>query len=528
MPKAYSYLRFSTPDQSQGDSFRRQSTAAQSYASRKGLDLDDKLTFQDLGVSAFRGKNLEDGQLGAFLTAVQVGKVEPGSYLLVESLDRLSRQAAWIALGSLTSILAHGITLVTLNDEKVYSQATMTAQPMDLMYAIMGFIRANDESAHKSFRLKDVWSQKRLKAAARKPMTAIVPNWIWLDKATGTFQEIPEKVEVIRRIFRDYLSGMGVAGIVKALNRDGVPVFSRTSRNGIQAKQWHVSYIRRTLENPAVIGTYTVHTTEHEGKKKVRRKAGDPIPNYFPAIIDEDTFQRAQAIRLDTPSALRGRNANREDVKNLFGGVVRCGLCSSTMNYISKGRNKKRRYSYLVCAKARHGAGCKYRMIPYEDVEGAFLQHGPAYLANAPTGEEHDGLDAEIQQVNTSLEVFDDELSALAEAYARTKLQTLLEQIRKMEESKREVEAKRDDLYRRAGALADPFIMKRIDELSDVIQAEPLDRRRANVLMRMVFSTITVHPLGGNMVLTYKHGGVGPLGDSLLWGWPRTEEEAAG
>lgn len=525
MPKAYSYLRFSTPDQSLGDSFRRQSTAAQSYASRKGLELDDKLTFQDLGVSAFRGKNLEDGQLGAFLTAVQVGKVEAGSYLLVESLDRLSRQAAWIALGSLTSILAHGITLVTLNDEKVYSQATMTAQPMDLMYAIMGFIRANDESAHKSFRLKDVWSQKRLKAAERKPMTAIVPNWLRLDKATGTFQEIPEKVEVIRRIFRDYLSGMGAGGIVKALNRDNIPVFARTSRNGIPAKQWHVSYIRRLLENPAVIGTYSVYTTEHEGKKKVRRQAGDPILNYFPAIIDEDTFQRAQAIRLDTPSPLRGRNANREDVKNLFGGVVRCGLCSGTMHYTSKGQNKKRRYSYLVCAKARYGAGCTYTMVPYEDVESAFLQNGPAYLANAPTGEEHDGLDAEIQQINTSLDVFADELSALAEAYARTKLQTLLEEIRKLEEGKREVEADRDDLYKRAGALADPFITKRIDELIDVLQAEPLDRRKGNALMRMVFSSITIQPFDKDLILAYKHGGTGPLGDKITWGWPTMDGE---
>jgi DNA invertase Pin-like site-specific DNA recombinase len=63
MPKAYSYLRFSTPEQMKGDSFRRQSTKAQEYASTHGLDLDDTLTFQDLGVSAFRGKNAEAGQL---------------------------------------------------------------------------------------------------------------------------------------------------------------------------------------------------------------------------------------------------------------------------------------------------------------------------------------------------------------------------------------------------------------------------------------------------------------------------------
>src|SRR5919202_870899 len=97
-PKAFSYLRFSTPEQMKGDSFRRQAVLAQEYASRHGLDLDTDLTFRDLGVSAFRGKNAETGRLGDFLQAVADGLVPPGSFLLVESLDRISRQAARKAL----------------------------------------------------------------------------------------------------------------------------------------------------------------------------------------------------------------------------------------------------------------------------------------------------------------------------------------------------------------------------------------------------------------------------------------------
>lgn len=526
MPKAYSYLRFSTPEQMKGDSFRRQTEAAQKYARDHGLDLDDKLTFHDLGISAYRGSNMEDGQLGAFVTAVQLGKVEPGSYLLVESLDRISRQAPYLAMGPLTTILGLGITLVTLNDAKLYSHATMTAQPFDLMYAIMGFIRANEESAHKSMRLKSVWTQKRIRAAEKKPMTANVPTWLRFDKAAGTFHEVPECGEVVRRIFRDYLAGRGVVGVVKDLNRDGVPVFSREGR-GRQGKQWHVSYIRRILENPAVIGTYTVHTLEHEGRKKTRRKAGAPIPNYFPAIIDEDTFQRAQAIRLDTPAPLRGRNANRE-VKNIFGGVVQCGRCGSIMNYVSKGQHKGRKYAYLVCSKARYGAGCKYTLVPYETIERVFLQYGPGLLGQAPTGEKHTGLDEEIRGIDYALGELVDQLSALAEAYSRERLPTLLEKMREMEETRKKWEAQRDDLYKRAGMLADPHIQKRIAELSEVIEAEQLDRRRANALVRMVFSTVTVHPEGGTMDFAYKHGGTGPTGDSLKWGnWGFTPEVEA-
>jgi len=57
MPTAYSYLRMSRPDQLKGDSARRQTQASREYCARTGLQYDETLTFDDLGVSAFRGKH---------------------------------------------------------------------------------------------------------------------------------------------------------------------------------------------------------------------------------------------------------------------------------------------------------------------------------------------------------------------------------------------------------------------------------------------------------------------------------------
>lgn len=48
---------------------------AREYADRNGLDLDDKLTFRDLGVSAFRGKNAEAGSLDPSRPLVSVCSV---------------------------------------------------------------------------------------------------------------------------------------------------------------------------------------------------------------------------------------------------------------------------------------------------------------------------------------------------------------------------------------------------------------------------------------------------------------------
>ena len=64
-PIAYSYVRFSTPEQAKGRSYERQIEAAAAYAKEHGLTLAD-YTFEDLGVSAFRGKNAQTGALVPF------------------------------------------------------------------------------------------------------------------------------------------------------------------------------------------------------------------------------------------------------------------------------------------------------------------------------------------------------------------------------------------------------------------------------------------------------------------------------
>ncbi len=53
MPKCYSYIRFSRPEQMRGASLRRQMEAADKWAAEHGMVIDESLT--DLGLSAFRG-----------------------------------------------------------------------------------------------------------------------------------------------------------------------------------------------------------------------------------------------------------------------------------------------------------------------------------------------------------------------------------------------------------------------------------------------------------------------------------------
>ena len=61
-PIAYSYARFSTPEQERGDSERRQIEDTRKYAEEHGYMLDESIGV-DRGKSAFTGKNISDGAL---------------------------------------------------------------------------------------------------------------------------------------------------------------------------------------------------------------------------------------------------------------------------------------------------------------------------------------------------------------------------------------------------------------------------------------------------------------------------------
>ncbi|MFN3523140.1 MAG: recombinase family protein [Phenylobacterium sp.] len=120
MAIAYSYARFSSRAQAEGDTLRRQLSAAFAYADENGLTLDT--TLQDHGVSAYTGANRAKGALKSFIDRVESGEIERGSYLLIDSMDRLSRQDVTQATHQLLGIALAGITVVTLNDGRKFDR----------------------------------------------------------------------------------------------------------------------------------------------------------------------------------------------------------------------------------------------------------------------------------------------------------------------------------------------------------------------------------------------------------------------
>jgi DNA invertase Pin-like site-specific DNA recombinase len=394
-PKAYSYIRFSTPEQISGDSLRRQTQAAAEYAAVHNLELVQGC-YDDLGISAYHGANAETGMLSKFIDAVRDKTIPRGSYLLIESMDRLSRAKPRRALRLLENICDEGITVVTLSDGKIYTEETLDDDPMAYMWAFMTAIRANEESAVKSRRMKAAWATKRT-AVAEKVLTARIPCWLKLAgiRPDRRFEIIEERAAVVRRIYEMSLQGIGQNRIAEILNQEAVPPFDR-------ARRWHASYMMRLLRSESVIGTYLTRVVEPIETNQKNVVPIGRIDGYYPAIVEFSTFDDVQTMRATKTES--GTYVVRATSRNILAGLGRCIICGSTTALVTK----HRKYRYIVCSRALTGKTCDYVSVSHALVETALLKDGqhwrpklesksPEQMGNVDCGSSHDAATSAIE-----------------------------------------------------------------------------------------------------------------------------------
>lgn len=364
-PKAYSYIRMSTDVQLQGDSLRRQLAASQRYAADHDLELVSPI--EDIGVSGYRGSNREFGNLARFLEQIDGGLVERGSYLIVESLDRLSRQNVLQAFSLLGQIIGKGIKVVTLMDGQTYDEVSFTENQGQIFLALGSMLRAHEESRVKSKRVAEAWVQKR-KEAGSKVLTRVVPSWLEASEDRTRVRIRPERQLLVKEIFELARDGYGAYSIARRFNKRNEPTWTP------RATLWHESYVKKILENRAVLGEYQPGAVSYEGGSKPRRiPVGEPIVGYFPAAIDEELFLAAHAAINARRTGGRGRKGLA--YSNLFTGIAKCGHCGYPMRVMHKGGSiYTKEGQYLRCSSSRSQAGCSSPAWKYIDFEQSFVR----------------------------------------------------------------------------------------------------------------------------------------------------------
>lgn len=378
MPKqiAISYIRFSTIEQLEGTSTKRQRQDCAAHAEKKGWAIEDVRI--DEGKSAFTGKNREVGSaLRQFEDEVLTGQ-HFGKVLLVERLDRISRQGHEETGAFIRSLGDLGVSVATVDGDEFYE----AGKKLDLMQVIKMLLKAesaHEESVAKSNRLKRRYEIRYLEAqVSGKALTKNCPPWLKVT-VSRTFVVIAERAALVVRIFELADAGHGALTIARILNKDGVPTWDRFKNR--RPKTWDRSFIRKLLANRAVTGEYQPHRLM-DGK---RAPFGEPFQHY-PVIVDAALFER---VRANAPEREKTKGGGKSPtVANLVSGLARCGECMGKMKYLksrSEGavyRTKpagnltrlKHESARLACASAYNHGQCTNRTgVTYYGFERALL-----------------------------------------------------------------------------------------------------------------------------------------------------------
>jgi Site-specific recombinases, DNA invertase Pin homologs len=362
-PIAAIYVRVSTTKASQKDSPEHQEGICREKARIMGLETPDDLIYEDRdsGTSIVERQAirqlLEDAKAGRFQA------------VLFASLSRFSRDL--VDSMALKRMLVDALKIRLISIDENYDSGVDQDE-----FKFQIFSAVNQKQSE----MISLSSRRGIRQSALKGnFTGSIPPYGYRKAVIdGRKTLVPDEAEsaVVREIFRLYTANrLGDKAIAIVLNERGIP----SPKGGA----WGVTTIQRILQNEAYTGvnvfgkyeTVKVHslTDLHDRRKKlVQRDKSEwersVIGRTHEPIIDQEMFRAAQEIRLQRGGGRRGGVRNR---KNVFAGLIFCGLCGASMVSL-----KSKEYRYLVCSRRRRqgDAGCRneYR-LPYEPFRDALL-----------------------------------------------------------------------------------------------------------------------------------------------------------
>ncbi len=192
-----------------------------------------------------------------------------------------------------------------------------------------------------------------------------------------TLEPIPQEAEIVQRVFQMFLNGEGTKMISNALNDMHIP-----TRHG---DLWTYSTISQMITNPIYMGkirrgwSKQIKSVEN-GMVKKRIKRQKNMDNYtvydglHPALISEETFQRAQQIRLTRQPTAKVKA--EFELQNAFAGLIFCAKCGKRIGRTTMSERQQHR----VRLRCVNGRNCHNVSADYDVVEKEIIHALTAWL----------------------------------------------------------------------------------------------------------------------------------------------------
>lgn len=289
MKRVALYARVSTDNQHDNDSIPAQLDALEKYAEKHNYVVYDR--YVDDGIS---GTLLERDELQRLLDDVKDGKID---LILFVKLDRWFRSVRHY-LNTQAILDQHGVAWKAVWE----SYETESPQGRLMINQMLSF--AQFECENTSLRINKVFDYKKQK---REVLSGKVPFGYRIENKHLVIDE--DKAAIVRKVFDLYVQTGGMCETMRLTQGLGLP-----------KTQTAFKYF---LSNRKYIG-------EAYG-----------VADYFPAIIDKDTF--------DTVQRMLKMNVKSNQVREyIFSGLCYCKECGRKMSGTSD-RYKDRRYKTYRC-----------------------------------------------------------------------------------------------------------------------------------------------------------------------------------
>lgn len=325
------YERLSRDDEQQGESnsIVNQKEYLEEYAKRQGFS--NIRHFTDDGIS---GTTFEREGFQKLIAEVEAGNV---STVIVKDMSRLGRN--YLKVGFYTDIMfpEKGVRFIAVNNG--VDSETMGDNDFTPFLNIMNEWYAKDTSQ----KIRAIFKAKMQEG---KRVSPSVPYGYLRDPKNKQHLIIdPEPAEVVRRIYRLVIEGMGVSAIARTLTDERVLIPSayaaehcpenQHSKNFTSPYTWSTTTVCYILDKQEYMGHTVLGKTVLDSFKTKKRRKAKPeelliFPNTHEAIIDEETWNTAQKARKTARKEVpNGTYTNR------LTGLLYCADCGHRMYYRS-------------------------------------------------------------------------------------------------------------------------------------------------------------------------------------------------
>lgn len=360
------YARVSTESEEQEDSYERQKAHFEERI-KSHPEWNYVEGYADWGVTGTKAEARKN-----FMRMIEDCRAGKINKILCKSISRFGRNTL-DTLKYIRELRELGISV------EFETQAVDTMTPGgDLLITILAAM-AEQESRTMSTNIK--WAyEKRFKEGK------VIINYtssLGYMKVGDSYEIVESEAEIVRRIFREYLSGASLRQIAEGLNSEDI-----TTKKG---NKWVPSSIEGVLQNErytgdAILGkTFKVDVVSKSRKKNEGQAPRYYVQNSHPAIISKEMFEMTQSERqrrVELRSSVKTGNG-RYSSRYPYSGLLICADCGGKFRRFGRKVISGEYVPTWVCVTHQtHADICKMLPIKEEDIDGAYRHAVERLLGN--------------------------------------------------------------------------------------------------------------------------------------------------